>query len=135
MDLTKEVLKKIKKIGKKYKLKLVILFGSILEGKIHSRSDIDIAMDTYENVDFKKYLKILSEFQATFSKRKVDICYIKRADPLILWKISQGKLLYGKRRDFCEFKIYAYKNYIDYFPYFEIEKKQVLNFIRRYAYR
>jgi len=136
MNLPKEQKTKIKKIAKKYKLKLVIAFGSFVTGNMHSESDIDIAVMPKNELNYKKFFSLVSELGKVFTDRKIDMSLLNRANPLLLYKIcSNPILLYGNARDFSNLRIYSFKNYIDYQPYFRMEKKFVRNFINKYALR
>ena len=126
----------ISKIGKKYKLKLMIIFGSAAEGKTHKTSDIDVAVASDKNIAYKTFFGICSDLNNIFPDKEVDLCDLKKVSPLLLKKISDnGILVYGKKRDFYNFKIGAFKSYVDYLPYFRIEEKSVTKFISDYARR
>ncbi|RJQ31015.1 nucleotidyltransferase domain-containing protein [Candidatus Parcubacteria bacterium] len=43
IEITREKREKIKNMAEKYGLKLVLLFGSRVKGKVHEESDYDIA--------------------------------------------------------------------------------------------
>ena len=66
MELTKEQKQKIDKIGKKYDLKLALLFGSRARNQERKDSDLDIAILGNEKIEFKKLLQINYEFQKVF---------------------------------------------------------------------
>ncbi|RLC38237.1 hypothetical protein DRH27_02780 [Candidatus Falkowbacteria bacterium] len=133
MKITSEIKKKLSQIAKKYNLKLIILFGSFASGKTHKESDLDIAIQYKREPGssaFNDELALIGEFTKIFNGKKVDLCLINRANPLLLKQINQNcVLLYGDLSDFYNFKIYAFNRYNDYKIYFKMEsdfvKKQV----------
>ena len=132
MKLTKSQRIKINQIGEKHKLKLMILFGSQASRKNHKESDIDIAVLPLKHKDFemKAYSSLLFDLEKVFAGGKIDITFIPTADCLILHNISRfGTLLFGSKSQFAEFKIYAFRRFQDYQPYFQLEEKKIHQFI------
>lgn len=119
MRLSVEKQKFLKKLIRKYKLELVILFGSRARGKIHRESDTDIAVRASEELGMDKILSLSAELDRIFIN--ADVCDIRRASPLLLALIAQdGKCLFQKKPlTFENFKIFAINQYIEYKPYFE----------------
>jgi len=124
MKLFKE---KIKKIAKKHRLSLVLMFGSYARNKTHPNSDLDIAVMPKKEIE---YSSLLFDLQKTFPEKEVDIVFLNRADPLLLKKILENyKILYGTKQKLALLKIYAFKKYCDYKKYFDLEKKFVHKFL------
>lgn len=123
------------KIAEKYNLKLILLFGSAVSQKIHSQSDVDIAVFSEKpDLSLKSYSNLLFDLQRHFPKREVDLVVINRADPLLLKKIMEDcRLLYGSPRELAQLKIYVFKSYLDHRKYFDLEKKFTQDFVKRYA--
>lgn len=121
----------IKKLAKEFKLKLIIAFGSQVSGRLHSNSDMDIAvLPIHNGFSFKLYTDLLRDFSRIFSDKEIDLSFINRADPLFLSNICKNPfLLYGKKRNLDELRIYSFKRYIDYQPYFKVESNFVDKFI------
>ncbi len=130
------VKKQINNVARKFALKLIIVFGSQVTRKTHEKSDFDLALLAKKsNFTLKQYSNLVFHLQKVFPEQELDIVFVSHADPLLLKKIVEtGFLLYGKKRDFAEFKIYAFHRYQDYQPYFELEKKVVENYIRKLNY-
>ncbi|MDI3311714.1 MAG: nucleotidyltransferase domain-containing protein [Thermoanaerobacterium sp.] len=104
----------IENIIKKFKLKLLILFGSYAKGLNNENSDIDLAFESYEALSYDEDMKLLSNLSVYFKTEKIDLVNIKKADPLLLYQIAKyGKLLYGSLEHFIEFKCYASFRYAD----------------------
>lgn len=128
--------KKLKRIAQKFGLKLIIAFGSQVKGNIHSESDLDIGVLPLKDISsFDEHFNLLSNLRKVFSDYEIDVVFINRADPLLLKKmVESALLLYGKKRDFLEFKIYAFNRFEDYKPFFRLEEKMVDDFIERLQY-
>lgn len=130
MKLSKDQKAAIRRIAQRHRLELVIAFGSQVTEKTHSESDLDIAvLPAGKAVSFREFAALSSDLGKVFTGKKVDLCFVNRADPLLLKKISETAfLLYGNHRSFEEFKCYAFKRFEDYKPYFKLEEQ----FVRRY---
>ncbi|MFH0948262.1 MAG: nucleotidyltransferase domain-containing protein [Elusimicrobiota bacterium] len=136
MNLSKNQKNKLIKIAKKYGLKLIVAFGSAVSGKIHSDSDVDIAVLPKKDIRTHSFFSLISDLNAVFPEQEVDLSLINRANPLLLHKICFNPfLLYGKISDLNNLRIYSFKNYIDYQPFFKIEENYVNKFIQKYANR
>lgn len=122
---------KIKKIAEKYDLSLIILFGSVAKGFAHEESDVDVAILEKKSLSLHKELDLRADLYKLF-RRDVDLVFIRRASPLVLGQISKyGKLLYGTKFQFTEFRIYGMKQYIDFEPYFTLREKLISRNIAR----
>ena len=130
MKIAKNQKLKIEKIAKKFRLKLVIIFGSFANGKNKEGSDLDIAVLGSRGVSFDEQIGLINGFSIIFNKN-VDLSILNNANPLLLFEASKNSiLLYGSRAEFAKFKLYAFNVYNDYAPYFEMEKnlnKKIIN--------
>jgi len=73
----------------------LILFGSFARGDATQFSDIDIALQTKEDIDEKVVRKIQQELQKTRTLRKIDCVYLNRASPALRETVKkEGVLLY-----------------------------------------
>ncbi len=128
---------KVREVARKHRLTLVIAFGSAAAGRLHERSDIDFAIRAEDGpIDFQRLIDISADMQEIFPERVVDLVPLHVADPLLLKKISEtAVLLCGDLTDFNEFKIYAYKRYIDHKPYFEMERRFAREYPKRFRGR
>ncbi|MGC8733542.1 MAG: nucleotidyltransferase family protein [bacterium] len=76
----KEIIKQCYKIIKKYlPNSKVILFGSFSKGKALNYSDIDLAIDNFEKIDYKVINKIRDEIEELKTLRSIDIVDINNA--------------------------------------------------------
>lgn len=127
----------LKKIAQKYNLKLILIFGSQVEDKIHPNSDLDIAVLPKDNRIFGlgKYTSLIFDLKRVFPKKEIDLTFINKATPLLLKKISDtALLLFGDQRTFVEFRLKAFKYFQDYLPYFKIEERSVRQYLKQFSY-
>lgn len=115
----------LKKFAKKYKLSLIVLFGSMADGKIHAESDVDLAYVRHKELSLKDELNLRADLMKIFHK-EIDLVFLPKASPLLLHEIAvKGRLMYGKKRDFNEMKINGIKKFIDFEPYFRLREKML----------
>ena len=111
MKLTKKQEQKIKKIGKKFNLKLIVLHGSYTKETPRKGSDLDIAVLGKKSIDFKAELKLYSALAEVFGdnqERELDVKSLHGVDPFFRYQVMKdGILLYGDSHDFYIFKVYA----------------------------
>lgn len=110
---SEEVLKdKLSPIFKEKGLRLIILFGSAVSGKINKNSDIDIAFLFDDPVDI---LKLTNTVIRLLHTDNVDVVDLRRASPLLKFSaIKKGKPLYEREPGiFNEFSSLAFRRYID----------------------
>ena len=108
--------------------KLIIQFGSTVMGKEHWQSDLDIAVLLGRQPTLEDLSTSSTQLQKQFPGRDVDIAMLDSADPLLAWRVAtEGRLLWGSRRAFHEWKMYAYRRYQDHRPYLALER----DFVKR----
>ena len=133
MEITNNQKLKIKKIAKKFQLKLVIVFGSFASGKNNEDSDLDIAVLGSKNIFFEDKISLNNEFSSILNKN-VDLSVLNTANPLLLFEVSRNSiLLYGSHEEFAKFKLRAFNSYNDYAPYFKMERNLNKKIINAYA--
>ena len=133
MTLDIEKLKlKTEEIVRKHNIKFVVLFGSqaeLLKSTVKKDSDFDIAVFLNSGkplfVDFKLYGELLDEFSKLFNVKdsiKIDLTDLNRANILLRYEIiNKGLLLYGDEDEYAQFKAFAFRDYIDAKPLFDLE--------------
>ncbi|MBI4812271.1 nucleotidyltransferase domain-containing protein [Candidatus Falkowbacteria bacterium] len=135
MKLNSKQKQELRKIAEKYKLKLIVLFGSLARRKEREDSDMDIGVIFKDGVkvDFNKEIDLISNFFKIFQK-EIDLSVLNKANPLLLREASENAiLLYGGEKDFFNFKLYAFHRYNDYLPFFKLEEKLNKKIIYNYA--
>ena len=106
-------LKTLKKIALKYRMELIILYGSIAKGTQRRQSDIDIGIYLFKNPSEKLEMAILEDMVNLFKTDALDLAILNYASPLLNYKVvTEGRLLYEKKTgDFLRFKLKAIKDY------------------------
>ena len=133
MEIIKSQKLKIVKIANHFQLKLIVVFGSFASGKNRKDSDLDIGIIGSREVSFEDQIGLTNQLSLIFNKN-VDLSVLNNANPLLLFQASNNAiLLYGSHQDFLKFKLYAFKSYHDYAPYFEMEKKLNKRIIKSYG--
>jgi predicted nucleotidyltransferase len=117
----------LEKIAERYGAELILEFGSMVTGRIHPRSDLDLAvLINRPALSFEELANLGPELQSLHPSREVDVAIINHADPLFLKKITERcRLLYGSPRRLAELKIYAFKRYQDHRRYLALETTYV----------
>ncbi len=107
-----EIKKRLAPIFKDEGLKLVLLFGSAILGKVHKQSDIDIAFLFNRPVDI---LSLTNRVIRLLHADNIDIVDLSRASPLLKFSVvKNGKLLYERLPGmFNEFYSLAFRMYVD----------------------
>jgi predicted nucleotidyltransferase len=93
-------------------LRLILLFGSIVTGKVHKRSDIDLAFLFDKPVDI---LALTNRVNRLLHADNVDVVDLRRASPLLKYSaVRHGKPLYERKQGiFNEFYSLAFRMYVD----------------------
>lgn len=121
MKLTSAQQQKIKKIAQQYRLKLVLLFGSQSEDRVHKESDFDIAYLAEKTLDFKSEYHLNYEFTNVFQRDKVDTVDLQKVPPLLLYAVFQSPQILFQKNEliFPSYQAYAFKKYIEAGPLYE----------------
>ena len=125
MKIDKE---KLIKYAQEKGIKFIILFGSQAIGDGRGDSDFDVAvltkkenniseLDNYNNViDLLTTVLNIPDY-------KIDLTNLNKANPFLRYEvISSGTLLHGDEDEYAAYKAFAFKDYIDSRPLFELEK-------------
>jgi predicted nucleotidyltransferase len=132
MQLGEEQQQKIEEVGRKYRLKFILLHGSYATNKIRQGSDLDIALLGEKPIEFEELLAIYSDLAEIFGddpQRELDIKSLHQADPFFCYQVARdSQLLYGDITDFNEFRAYAFSNYFDSKDLFHLEKVLIQKF-------
>lgn len=113
----------ISPIAKRYGLELVVLFGSQARGNAQMSSDVDLGILRTKPLTVRQELRLRHEFSDYFGK-EIDLTHLNTAPPLLLGRVAkEGKCLYGSRKRFVSFMVYAMQRFIDFKPYFDLEEK------------
>lgn len=124
--------KKLDNLRKKHNLSLILLHGSQATGRVHAKSDIDIAVLSEKDIKIDQ-LELIGDLSEIFNLEKLDITDLSRADPLLLYAVMEkSKLLSGSEKLYKNLKLKAFKRYIDYQPYLKIEYDLVVRNLSKF---
>jgi uncharacterized protein len=118
---------RLEQIAHRHGVELILEFGSMVTGRVHPRSDVDLAVLLDRPApSFETMADLRHELQSLHPDREVDVAIINRADPFFLKKITDRcRLLYGSPQRLAELKIYAFKRYQDHRRYLPLEREYV----------
>ncbi len=112
MIITDEIKNKIARLAEKHTLTLVVLFGSQATGRVHSSSDIDIAVLGNHKID---RLSIGAELEELFERNDLEVVDLSMASPTLMYVIVEdGILLYETQEDyFFDWKMHAIRTWME----------------------
>jgi len=116
---------KLQEIAKKYKLVLIVLFGSYARGHANPESDVDIAVQTkLREHDWQWEFDLIKDLVFALDCGNLDIVFINSANPLLMFEIAtDGIPLYeADEGKFQDFQIYAAKRHNDAFKIYRLEQ-------------
>lgn len=139
MKLTKSQQTKIKQIGKKHHLKLMVIYGSYAKNQVKPGSDLDIAILGQKKVSFEELLEIQGELGQVFGDspdRELDVVSLHTDDILFRYLIMKdSQLIYGRLLDYYELKSFTFREYLDARPLFHLEELLNQKTLKRLAQR
>lgn len=110
-------------------VRLVVLYGSRATGTAREDSDFDVAVLT----ESRPEESFLSQYGSTLEvlscllgvpEEGIDMAELRHANPLLLKQVTEkGRLLYGTEGDFLALKLKGFHRYVDYAPYFALERR------------
>lgn len=119
--------KPLDELARRHGITLVLQFGSTVDGAVHERSDLDIAvLFDRQPPGLAERAEIAHQVQELFPSQEVDLAVLNHADPLFLRQVlERSRLLAGSPRRFAELKIYGFKRYQDHRRYLALESRHV----------
>lgn len=122
-----EAVSGLRELAQRFRVRVILQFGSTVTGTTHARSDLDLAIQfETPNMSFQTVLEMQEALQTCFPGREVDLAILNRADPLFLKKIVEScRLLFGMPQDLARLRLHAFKAYQDFRPYLELERRHV----------
>ena len=128
--------KEIKKIVRKYSLRLVLLFGSRASGKfVRQDSDFDIAYLSEDKLNLKDESKLAGELAKIFKTSQIDITDINKSGPLLIKQIFDNHIiLFSESRTlYDKYMIYSERRYAEAKPLFKLQSEFNKNFLKVHA--
>jgi len=121
---------KLKGVARKFKLDLIILFGSKARHQQKKSSDLDLAVRTgIKDRSFKWEFGLISALVESLNEANLDLIILNEADSLLLFEIaSEGVPLYEKEEGlFVDFQVYAVKRNNDARKFYRLEEEYILS--------
>ncbi|MBU4298623.1 nucleotidyltransferase domain-containing protein [Patescibacteria group bacterium] len=124
MELNTLQKRKLKELAEKYQLRMMILFGSQVRKQprqLHQESDVDVAYLSKKDLSGKEIIALDCDLIDVFSQDRVDLTNLRQDNPFLRYEIAKNsQLLYGKEMDYLEFKAFAFKDYVNHQPLFDL---------------
>ena len=104
-------------LGRRRRLKFIILHGSYATGRTHPHSDLDVAVLGKSEITRDELLDLYAEIAEVLGdlpERELDLKTLHRKDPLFLYQVMKdSRLLFGNPTEYHEFKAYAFRQFHD----------------------
>lgn len=123
----------IEKLAKKYRLSMVVLFGSQVSGKTHPLSDVDFAFLSEKRMTLIEIARMQTIFIRELRLKNLEMVDLKTATPLLLKKIADESILLYEKESllFADFKIYAYKYFMEAKKLIDLRKLSLNRFLQK----
>jgi len=107
-----EIKERLQPIFENPSLQLVLVFGSLVSGKTHKHSDIDLAFLFDEDIDI---LALTNQAIRLLKEDKMDVVDLRKANPLLKFSaVKTGRLIYEKSPGlYFQFYSLAFRMYAD----------------------
>ncbi len=92
------------------RLRFLVAFGSRAAGKEKPGSDLDLGCYPEGSFDLLEAYDVLSP---VFPGVELDVVNVRAAGPLLRREVMDGTLLWGPGDFFYEYRLFAYRDYID----------------------
>lgn len=125
---------KISELAKKYHLSLVAVFGSQVSGKIHTKSDFDLAFLSEKSMGLLDIAKMQTEFSDNLKIKNLEMVSLNGASPFLAKQVSQkGTVLYEAAPSlFAKFKIHSFKKFMETKKLFDMRELSFNKFLKKY---
>ena len=102
-------------LAQKYRISLLMLFGSQATGKTHEKSDADIAFASERKLSPRETAEFAFELSVLAAFPRIELVDVRDAPPLLLKNIAMaGISVYESEPRTCAlFKIYAIKRFME----------------------
>lgn len=138
VTLTRKQRAGLERLRKTYAVRFVIVFGSAVTDRVHTGSDLDIAVffAPQASAGEERFpypsLDLMGDLQELFPEQEVDLVVLNGADPLLLKQVTaKCRFLAGDYSAFQQFCTYAFQRYEDYRLYLNREGDAVTRHVRQ----
>ena len=129
--LTNKQNEKIRQIAKKYHLIFLVVFGSEAEGKLHKKSDLDLAYSASHELDYRREYELIQALRkilgGKIGKMEIELVNLRKISPLLMKNIAfKGKLLTELApHSFARFQMYAFKLFVEAKPLLRLRDQYI----------
>lgn len=122
-------------IARELHIKLALLFGSRVTGKIHKESDVDIAILTKNNIGPMELARLTFLLSEKLKIGNIELVDLRLATPFLLKQIAlKSILLYEDNKGrFQNFQVFCFKLYMETKPLYDLRAKSLNNYLKNYA--
>lgn len=119
-------------IANRYRLELLICFGSYMTEYYHDESDIDLACLSEHPLELEDRMNLLRELSLAYRKSEIDLVDLQTADPVLRCEVAiNGRLLYEREEGLFErYGLYYVKRFYELRPIIEEEMEAITRRIR-----
>lgn len=112
LSVKKDIKQGLAKLIEERRPRLVVLFGSLAEGKMREESDIDLGFLFDGPVDA---VELTNEVTVALRTDNIDVVDLRRASPLLRYEAARkGEVLYQREPgEFRQFYSLSYRMYVD----------------------
>ncbi|MCL5010976.1 MAG: nucleotidyltransferase domain-containing protein [Patescibacteria group bacterium] len=114
-------------IAQKYDLRLLLLFGSQVDGKqLHKESDFDVAYLSRGKLDLMKEAQMIVDLTPYFHSENIDLVNLKNASPLLYYAVfDKCQVLYQENGLlFPALRVYAFRKFVEMQPIYELKRQR-----------
>jgi len=125
----------LKRVGQRWGLRYIALFGSRAEGRASPRSDYDMAIKTGRDLDLVERGLLLGDLEECV-EGEVDMVLIDDWDPIVAWEALSRRVLIYSCGDECTKEFYedlakALDEVCDLEPVIELFRRETRNAFAR----
>lgn len=115
IEISEKQKEKIARICRSFGVKILLLFGSQISGKIHKESDFDLAFVGGRPFDFEETARLNAELQSIFGEARVETVDILKTSPLLKKRIFDDHAVLYLDNKFLYYSLasYASKSYLE----------------------
>ncbi len=120
-------------LSERFGLKLVLLFGSQVGGRVHAQSDVDLGVMSDHPLRPKELAEIIFYLTQALKLPDIEVTDLKTLPPLMLKNIAEESiLLYEGELDLYDrFKIYGYKRHMEAGPLYRARARELKQFLAK----
>lgn len=123
----------IKKIAKRYSLRLLLLFGSRVDNKnLHRESDFDVAYLSEKKLTLRQETEMMTKLAPVFGSDNIDLVNLKNASPLLYYAVfNHCRVLYQEHELlFPKLRLYALRKFVEAEPLYKLKAQRLKEYVK-----